>query len=247
MLVAVIADAHIGGPGGPADELVEQLAGLPEAGCRHLVLLGDLLHVWIGFRQFETDDVRRVADALAELRRRGVRVDYIEGNRDFFLAGSAYGESFDSVGNEVGFSVGERRVLAVHGDGLDPRDRPYRFWRWLSKNAASRWAMEHFPPRLARRILDDTERRLGKTNFAHKREIPGDILRRYGRRRLAEGYDLLLVGHYHESRNWSVPGGEVQIIDAWFRSRRIEWLCDTPPGTPSVPPVTGRSHRALNN
>ena len=43
-------------------------------------------------------------------------------------------------------------------------------------------------------------------------------------RRLAEGHDVLLLGHFHEPRVWPVAGGEVRLLDAWFRSREVEWL-----------------------
>ena len=83
--VAVIADAHIGGPGGPAEPLVEQLEELGSGVPGHLVLMGDLFHVWVGQRSYETPEIRQVVAALAELRVAGWRIDYIEGNRDFFI------------------------------------------------------------------------------------------------------------------------------------------------------------------
>ena len=39
-----------------------------------------------------------------------------------------------------------------------------------------------------------------------------------------EGHDVLLLGHFHEPRVWKVAGGEVRLLDAWFRSREVEWL-----------------------
>ena len=39
MSVAVIADAHIDGPGGEPGPLIEQLRELGEGGCRRLILL----------------------------------------------------------------------------------------------------------------------------------------------------------------------------------------------------------------
>ena len=38
------------------------------------------------------------------------------------------------------------------------------------------------------------------------------------------GHDVLLLGHFHEPRQLRVAGGEVRLLDAWFRSRRVEWL-----------------------
>lgn len=222
--VAVVADAHLGGPGGDAEPLVEQLRGLPDRGCRRLVLLGDLFQIWIGDRRYETPDVVRVVAALADLRRQGVRVDYLEGNRDFFLAGSPYAHAFDAVGGEVAFEAGGVRYLAVHGDGLDRRDVKYRFWRAVSKSRASRLAASLVPRRFAQRLVFGTERTLSATNQEHKRHIPEGVLREYGRRRLAQGHDVLLLGHFHEARAIEVPEGEVRLLDAWYHRKEIVWL-----------------------
>jgi UDP-2,3-diacylglucosamine hydrolase len=224
MAVAVLADAHIGGPGGPAAPLVAQLAPLPAQGCGRLVVLGDLFQAWVGHPRFETPDVVAVVAALRALRRAGVRVDYVEGNRDFFLAGSPYADAFDTLGREVSFTAGGRRYLAVHGDGLDDRDWQYRFWRDLSKSRLSRWLVGRVPGRLARRLVERTERRLSRTNFKHKVAIPEAAVRAYAELRLPEGFDAMLVGHFHEERHWWVAGGEVWLLEAWFHSRRLEWL-----------------------
>jgi UDP-2,3-diacylglucosamine hydrolase len=224
MSIAIVADAHLSGPGGPAGPLVEQLAALPAQGCRRLVLMGDLFQAWVGFESFETDDVRALVAALRDLRRQGVAVEYVEGNRDFFLAGSPYADAFDRVALETSFESGGVRYLAVHGDGLNDRDRKYRFWRWLSKSAGVRFLVRCTPRRLAHRMVHSTEERLSRTNFKHRAELPEAAIRAYAARRLAEGYDVLLLGNFHEPRTWQVPGGEVRLLDAWFRSRAVEWL-----------------------
>lgn len=224
MSVAVLADAHLGGPGGPAAPLLAQLAALPGQGCTRLVILGDLFQAWVGDPKFETAEIAAVAPVLGELRRRGVRVDYVEGNRDFFLAGSLYAGAFDTVGREVSFTAGGRRVLAVHGDGIDARDWQYRFWRGLSKSRPVRAVVLNAPRRFAQRLVASTEDRLSRTNFKHKAAIPEAAIRTYAERRLAEGHEVLVLGHFHEERRWPVAGGEVWLVEAWFSSRRIEWL-----------------------
>jgi UDP-2,3-diacylglucosamine hydrolase len=223
MSVALIADAHLGGPGGNAAPLIAQLEALPGEGCTHLVLMGDLFQAWVGDRRFETPEIAAVIPVLRRLRERGLRVDYIEGNRDFFLADSRYADAFDSVALEVSFTVSGRRFLAVHGDGLNDRDWPYRFWRRLSKSALSRCLVRRIPGALARRLVDSTEQRLSQTNFKHRAALPEEPIRRYAERRLAEGHDALLLGHFHEERVWEVAGGRVLLLEAWFKNRRVEW------------------------
>ncbi len=222
--VAILADAHIGGPGGGAAPLVEQLAALPRQGCTRLVLLGDLFHVWVGSRKFETVEHRTVVGALRGLGAAGVRLDYVEGNRDFFLAGSAYDELFDEIALSLAFEVDGRRYLAVHGDGLDPSDRKYRFWNKLSKSRLSRALWFGLPAPMAHYLAERTERRLAGTNFKHKIRVPDDVLIRYAEERLPEGYDEILLGHFHQPRSYEVEGGVLRLVDAWFNTREIEWL-----------------------
>lgn len=222
-MIALIADAHLGGPGGSAGPLLDQLAALPSQGCDRLILMGDLFQAWIGSPRFETPDIAAVVDGLRDLRRQGLRIDYVEGNRDFFLEDSPYADAFDVV-QEVAFEAGGTRYLAVHGDGLNDRDRQYLFWRWLSKSPPVRFAVLHTPRALAHRMVHSTEQRLSQTNFKHKANVPEEAIRRYAERRLAEGHDVLLLGHFHEPQTWTVRGGEVRLLDAWFRSRRVEWL-----------------------
>src|SRR4029077_13688027 len=91
-------------------------------GADRLVILGDLFQAWVGIPRFETPEVAAAVAALRDLRRRGVRVDYIEGNRDFFLRGGPYADAFDTLALEVAFEAGGPRYLAVHGDRLNDRD-----------------------------------------------------------------------------------------------------------------------------
>jgi UDP-2,3-diacylglucosamine pyrophosphatase LpxH len=236
MSVALIADAHLGGPGGPAGPLVAQLQALPAQGCRRLVILGDLFQAWVGFPRFETAEVAAVTAALRGLRERGIEIDYIEGNRDFFLAGSPYAAAFDRIGSEASFTVAGVRYLAVHGDGLNDRDWKYLFWRRLSKSAPIRFLVRNVPRRLAHRMVHSTERRLSQTNFKHRAAVPEQAIRRFAEHRLAEGHDVLLLGHFHEPRVFQVAGGEVRLLDAWFNSRAVEWLPQLEP-SPAEPPL----------
>ncbi len=227
--IAVVADAHIGGPGGAGEELFEQLRQLPAQGCTDLLLLGDLFHVWVGSPRYETEDIRAFVRIAAELRAAGLRIHYIEGNRDFFLADSPYAEVFDSYGLEAAFEVpgpeGEPiRILAVHGDRANPNDRGYRLWAAISKSAPVRFCMRRLPTRLAHALVHKAERGIAKTNQKYRHSIPKKELCAYAERRLADNFDLLVMGHFHQPATFSLVSGEVRLIDAWFNSRAIEWL-----------------------
>ncbi|HXT22535.1 MAG TPA: UDP-2,3-diacylglucosamine diphosphatase [Thermoanaerobaculia bacterium] len=228
--LAIVADAHLDGPGGAAGPLIGQLRTLLEQGCERLLFMGDLFQAWVGYPQFEPPGLAELLAVVSELRARGIRVDYLEGNRDFFLAGSPYATFFDFVGDEVAFVAGGVRYLAVHGDGLDDKDVQYRLWRRATKSLPVRLLMRFLPARLARRLVDSTERKLAQTNFKHRVAIPTAAIERFAARRLREGHDVLLLGHFHEERRWAVPGGEVWLLPAWFQTRQVQWIGGEGPG-----------------
>src|SRR5258708_2166335 len=77
---------------------------------------------------------------------------------------------------------------------------------------------------LARCIVTSAERGVARSDFKPRRRGPEAAIRASAERRLAEGHDVLLLGHFHEARTWRVPGGEVRLLAAWFKTRTLEWL-----------------------
>ncbi len=87
-----------------------------------------------------------------------------------------------------------------------------------------RLLVQHLPAAMARRLVHSTERGWRRPTSSTGPRSPSRPSARYAERRLAEGHDLLILGHFHEERRWQVPGGEVWLLEAWFSSRRVEWL-----------------------
>lgn len=218
--VAVFADSHLGQVEGDADEFLAALEDAVARGFRTVVLLGDVFHVFVGSAKLETPLIRRVVSAWDDLASRGVELRYVEGNRDFFLRGTRWVRAFAGYGDADGLLVGPRRYAFVHGDRINTRDLPYRFWRRLSKNPVSRAALALMPGALARAIVLNTEARLYRTNFRHKRVLPDRELVREAKRARAAGYDELLVGHFHVDRRYDEDGAIARILPAWLEERR---------------------------
>ncbi|HEX9492916.1 MAG TPA: hypothetical protein VGA33_06625, partial [Thermoanaerobaculia bacterium] len=97
-------------------------------------------------------------------------------------------------------------------------DYAYRFWRLASKNPVSRFALRMIPQGTARRFVDNVERKLSRTNFKHKTNLPLQQMEAYARRRHEEGFTNIVFGHFHEKL--VMPSGEttVTIVPAWYES-----------------------------
>lgn len=216
--IFIIGDSHIGlseGSDGPVTAWLDRLAALkPKA----LYLNGDVFHYLIAHPKFFTSSVDKVMKKFRELVDRGVAVHYVEGNRDFFLKGSFVEHAVSDVGLEYEVAAGSRKYLIVHGDMINDRDLPYRFWRRASKNAFTKFALRLIPKTVAKRFVDTVEKRLARSNFKHKRRLPVELMEAYGRKRSAEGYTDIIFGHFHHKT--IVPAGvaTVTVLPAWYET-----------------------------
>ena len=154
-----------------------------------------------------------------ELRDRGIAIHYVEGNRDFFLRNSFVEESVTDVGLEYTIPAGTNRYLVVHGDMINDRDWPYRFWRRVSKNPVSRLGVDLIPKKLARNFVDGVEKKLARSNFKHKSRLPVELMDRYGRARAKEGFTHVVFGHFHRKLEMPVTRSmTVTILPPWYET-----------------------------
>ena len=219
---AVFADCHVGRRPDDDGPFLRALDQAVQRGARSVTLLGDIFHFFIAHPKFETPAIRRFLQAAEGLARRGISMTYVEGNRDFFLRGSYVERYFRRVAEEETFVEGGRRFLATHGDLLNERDLPYRFWRALSKNPLSRLSLHVIPKGAGNRLVWKTEARLYRSNFKHKTRLPVEMIRRFAERRFRDGYDVLLLGHFHKSWSENVGSGRVEILPAFVDER--QWM-----------------------
>jgi len=223
---AVFADCHVGRRLDDEGPFLEALEKAADRGARSISLLGDIFHFFIAHPKFETVAIRRFLDTVDRLAARGVPVTYVEGNRDFFLRGSYVEHHFREVCDEETFDVGGRRFLLAHGDLLNEADVPYRFWRALSKNPIARASLSVIPKKMGNRLVWKTEARLYKSNFKHKTRLPVEMIRRFALSRFAQGFDRILLGHFHKSWAEDLGKGRVEILPAFVDDRRWMEIAD---------------------
>jgi UDP-2,3-diacylglucosamine hydrolase len=216
--IVVIGDSHIGLSDGNERPIVAWLDRLAALRPRALYLNGDLFHYLIAHPKFYTPSVERVFAKFREVRDGGVAIHYVEGNRDFFLAGSFAERSVTDVGLRYEFTAGAHRYLIVHGDMINDRDWPYRFWRFASKNALSRFGLALIPKRTAKRFVDSVEARLSGSNFKHKSRLPRELMEAYAAKRRADGYSDVVFGHFHQKLVMPTAGATVTILPPWYET-----------------------------
>lgn len=214
--IYVIGDLHIGLGEGDDVPVATWLERLAARRPRALYMNGDVFHYLIGDAKFYTSSVQKVFAKLREVRDSGIEIYYIEGNRDFFLQGSIAESAVTEIALERTIEAGGRRYLIIHGDMINDRDYPYRFWRRFSKNPVMRFGVKLTPKGVARRFVDGAERKLAQSNFKHKYRLPTELMEAYGKKKAAAGYDVVVFGHFHEKVEIPAGSATVAILPAWF-------------------------------
>jgi UDP-2,3-diacylglucosamine hydrolase len=212
-----IGDAHLEEEGPDLDAFLAFLEGLKETASR-VVLAGDLFNVWIGARDLERPHQTRVIAKLEELRRSGLVVRYLEGNRDYRVGRAYVGTALDDAPEDgLVERFGGRSIYAIHGDLANPADRQYRTWRRFSRSTPVWGALRALPAPIRQSLVDRLEASMRASNPRFKAAFPEDVVRRYAAGFLARGHDAVVLGHFHVERTLD---RRVFVLPEWKESRR---------------------------
>jgi UDP-2,3-diacylglucosamine hydrolase len=222
--LVVVGDVHLDRDDPDLRPFLADLRRLGATAGR-VVLMGDLFNLWIGAPDLEQDHHRAVLGALREIRRSGVEVHYLEGNRDYRIAKAHLGDAFDSATDGgLDESWGGRRLFAAHGDLVNVRDRQYRAWRRASRSNAAWWLLSAIPRAQRFAFAERLERSMRATNLDQKAAFPDAEARAYAAPYFEKGYDAVLLGHFHvEKELVAVPParpGRVYVLPEWKGTRR---------------------------
>jgi UDP-2,3-diacylglucosamine hydrolase len=216
----VVADAHLDGWNDELDVFLAFLSSISAYPLRYLYLLGDLFQLWFGAPQFQFPYQQAVVKALQHVQQQGTTVIYVEGNRDYFLTPTFTPQPFAEIATEfTTLELGVKRIYFAHGDLINVKDTQYRRWRQFSRN---RWVYGGFrslPKFLALPLAHYLERVLRGTNQQHKRAFPEDLCMTFARTISERGFDLVVLGHFHEQRqyNWAMQARALTLyaLPAW--------------------------------
>jgi UDP-2,3-diacylglucosamine pyrophosphatase LpxH len=217
--IYVIGDSHIGLADGHEKEINAWLDRLAALEPKALYLNGDLFHYLIAHPKFKTSSVEKVMAKFHDVVAAGTPIHYVEGNRDFFLAGSFVEDAVTDIAMEYAVPAGTNRYLIVHGDMINDHDWQYRFWRRASKNPLTKLGVSLIPKKIARNFVDSVEARLSRSNFKHKARVPVELMEAYARRRAAEGFTHVVFGHFHNKLVLPAgPSMTVTVLPPWYES-----------------------------
>ena len=210
------ADLHLDG-GAPARARFERLLDRARASGAHLYLLGDVFHYWFGARHLRHPMFREEIALLRAATDVGIAITVVPGNRDFLLD-----EAFTAAtgvvvaGDSLALSRGDERVHLSHGDLFGLADVRYQRMRRVLHSGPVRFLSRHLPTwvvnRLAGRIRRHSEKVVPEKSAETLAPDRPSITALF-----AEGFDVVVCGHFHEARDERFPaeegGGRFRILE----------------------------------
>jgi UDP-2,3-diacylglucosamine pyrophosphatase LpxH len=223
----IVGDAHLGsGTREAAAAFVAFLDTVPSLGDG-LLITGDLLEFWFAYGRAVPRRGLAVVAALAQLQRR-MPVLLAGGNHDRW-GGTFWQDELEIefAPAEGRFTIGGRRGLVVHGDGLVEGHWSGSLLHRITRHPATIALFGSLHPDLGLWLVDRLSGVLGDRKRTEA-EIAG------GARRMSEEPDLALLamGHTHRAALEEVSPGRFYVNPgAWFDGYRYAIVAD---GIPSL-------------
>jgi len=241
MRVVFLADAHLRQPADANYRALLSFLVEQEGRTDILALLGDICEFLIGYPNGPFPHYVPLFEALERLQRSGTRLIYLEGNHDFHLAPCFRNRFPCQVLPDGGpLELDGRRILLVHGDLANPADRGYRLLRATLRSTPMHLLLGALPPALVWRIasrMSQASRRAGHNNS--RRWPAREILIPYARARLAEGYQAVVTGHFHQPFHEQLATGELVALGDWITQYSYAVWEDGGFRLESYPPAAG--------
>ena len=211
----LIGDGHYNGAPGEGDRLGALLEAARVRGLGEVSILGDFFELWIGLSSLEKSWQDALLAPLVGLKQGGVRLRYVVGNRDYFVAEWNHRHRlFDEVvEGDVGVASSQGLLRLAHGDQVNSEDRPYRRWRAFSRSRPVAMLARGLPGFALEKIAARVSKDLSATNRFHKSYFPESELRARARE-LPSGSATLVFGHFHVHRELSE--GDKRILTLPF-------------------------------
>lgn len=204
MNLLAVSDLHLGPSSDHLNKSFLQFLDTALQNQDQILIVGDLFDLWFGQPELTFPYQITILKKMRDLASMGLIMNYVEGNRDFGIR-KLEGRIFQKVSPvSLRMKWGNRWIHAEHGDLINLDDKPYRFWRGVSKSQGSFFLLDHLPSWILLRTAVFLEKKLRATNMKNKSRYPEEFSRIFYEAQFTEGADVVVVGHFHEQRELQV-------------------------------------------
>ncbi len=180
-----------------------------------IFIMGDFFDYYFEYNRNNPNYFERIFSLLEKIKTKGIEVYFIAGNHDFWI-----GKKFQSVitksflSDQI-LSEGNKRIYVTHGDGILSWDKGYRLLKFILRSNIFRFLYSLLPKNIALKVANriSYERKDShKINNDKLEKIHSELIQ-YSRTKWDKGCDIVIMGHYHHSFNFSENQKQLIILD----------------------------------
>ncbi|MFA6469781.1 MAG: UDP-2,3-diacylglucosamine diphosphatase [Bacteroidota bacterium] len=181
-----------------------------------LFIMGDLFDYWFEYKSVIPRGFHHVLSKLANLVESGIAVHYVAGNHDFWLKDFFPKELGIPVYKEpFGMTLHGKKFFFHHGDGLALNDTGYRILKKILRSPVSIFLYSLFHPDWTAPIARGSSK-TSRQYTGHKDYGETDGMVKYADKKIAEGYDIVIMGHRHTPMEKSIGEGMYLNLGDWI-------------------------------
>ena len=194
---------------------LEQFIDVIENSGGSIFIMGDFFDYYFEYNRNNPNYFERIFSLLEKIKTKGIEVYFIAGNHDFWI-----GKKFQSVitksflSDQI-LSEGNKRIYVTHGDGILSWDKGYRLLKFILRSKIFRFLYSLLPKNIALKVANriSYERKDShKINNDKLEKIHSELIQ-YSRSKWNKGCDIVIMGHYHHSFNFSENQKQLIILD----------------------------------
>lgn len=195
--VVFISDLHLHPDRKDITERFNQFIAWAQDSVKNIYILGDFFHAWAGDDSIDAWS-RGIAKRLFALKKQGINLFFMHGNRDFLL-----GEHFAKL---AGWTVlaeptllqlDNQKILLVHGDRYCTKDRAHQWFRLCTRNKLFAGLFLSLPLKY-RTILVHQVRKRSQMNHDKPKEIMDVVVSSVIKHMERYQVKVLIHGHTHK-------------------------------------------------
>ena len=183
-----------------------------------LFINGDLFDFYFEYKDVIPKKYFSLYNQLYTLKSSGVEIHYILGNHDYWVMDFIEKKiTTKTYRNDVTMELNGKKFYISHGDGYLSWDHGYRLLKYVIQSKLFIWAYRWIHPNIGYRIADWVSKK-GK-HYDHSKEYNERVLNdmtSLAHKKIRQGFDYLILGHYHQAVDKSVENGKLLILGDWL-------------------------------
>lgn len=188
-------------------------------------MLGDIFDLWVSDAPIFIRKFQAIVDAIAEIKRMGIKIVYFEGNHDLHVGKFWQEQMGISTFTEYKvFDLGKYNIRLEHGDLVNYHDKAYLRYRSVVRHPI----VETLAPIIAGKTLNEIGQlasQISRKFSSPQRQRDQEGLRKMIRKHAKIAYqetpfDLIVTGHMHvqDDFEFEIDGHKTRSINlgSWF-------------------------------